>query len=138
MLTQDPDQLASELNAQYNRPISISVMRQVDEWPFLQTLGFQASLKDSSEMFLGLDDWTEQIEEYSSANPTQLGGPMSVIQKRVPMNSNVKAEMYEDETLGDVGDIFSTLPAFGQVFAVSPDELLASPTAAADKADQAG
>jgi hypothetical protein len=138
MLTPNPDQIASELNAQYSRPITISVMRRLDEWPFLQTLGFQASLKDSSEMFHGLEDFVEQIEDYSSANPTQLGGPMSVIAPRAPLNANVEREMYEDPTLGEVGLTFESLAGFGQVFAVSPDELQESPTAAADKVTSSG
>lgn len=115
----------------FERPIAVSVMAKTNSWPFLQELGFAGSLQHQRDTFHGLNDFKKQMSKYSSTNYL-LTAAWKVIQMLVPNNAEVSKLMYTDQSLGQVGTQFRQLQNFGQVFALSPDELQ-SPSAVNSK-----
>ena len=114
--------IATGYLASFEIPIGVSVMSKLTNWQYLQQLGFAGSLSKMSATFHGLGDFSFQMDKYSSTNAI-LRAAWKLIQPIVPFNAKVQALMYTDPVLGHVGQDFASLSNFGQVFAVSPDEL---------------
>lgn len=122
--------ISSGYLSSFERPIAVSVMSKITSWPFLQELGFAGSLQHQKNTFHGLNDFKSQLSKYSSTNYL-LASAWKVIQMLVPLNAEVSKLMYNDSSLGQVGNQFQQLQNFGQVFALSPAELQSPDTVSA-------
>ncbi len=103
-------------------PLGVSVMSKMTQWPFLQELGFAGSLTHMNQNFHGLNDFNEQMTDYSSTSGI-LEAAWAVIKQLVPKNPDVTALMFNSSTLGQVGKEFQQMSGFGQAFAITPDQL---------------
>jgi hypothetical protein len=121
-MSQVQNNIAAGYLSSFERPIAVSVMAKVSQWPFLQELAFAGTLSYHSQTFHGLQDFQTQMSTYSSTHPI-LQAAWSVIQSQVPNNASVATLMYIDPSLGQVGKQFQQLSNFGQVFALSPADL---------------
>jgi hypothetical protein len=123
--------LAAGYLSAFERPIGVSVMSKLLKWPFLQRLGHAGSLSYANTTFHGLQDFNVQMSEYSSTNAILITA-WNVIKQLAPLNPSVTAMMFTSPILGVVGNEFQSLTGFGEVFALSPDQLT-SPSAIASQ-----
>lgn len=115
---------------QFNRPIGISGMQKLQQFPFLQKLGYNGQLGSMKNDFHGLLDFKAQLTKYSSVSRT-LRLAWALIQAIVPNNVNISSLLISPPGLGQVGNLFQSVHNFGQVFALSPSDLTSPATVAA-------
>ena len=108
-------------NADLDKPISISVMTKLSQWAFQQELSYNAQLPYIAADFMGLQDAYSQLSVYSASN-TILQSAWNTIKNTYKLNLNVNKEMYVDSTLGQVGNLFLSIPNYAQVFTASSDD----------------
>jgi hypothetical protein len=121
-MSQVQSNIAAGYLSAYERPIAVSVMSKLTQWPFQQQLGFAGALSYHNATFHGLSDFKTQMASYSSTHWI-LTAAYAVIKYLIPNNASVAALMYPDAALGQVGNQFQSLQNFGQVFALSPTDL---------------
>lgn len=114
--------LAADYLAGFDKTLSISAMARLSVFPFLQKLGFAGQQGSLASNFHGLHDWVSQMRLYSSAHPV-LGLGWKAIEQIAQLNLKANAQTYTDPSLGQVGLLFRTIPNYGQVFAVSEQDL---------------
>lgn len=114
--------LAAGYLSGFENPIGVSVMAKLNQWPFLQRLGFSGTLTNLNQAFHGLGDFNNEMAEYSSTDDL-LELAWTVIRQIVPQNPIVSALMFNSSVLGQVGKEFQQMTGFGQAFALSPDQL---------------
>lgn len=119
----------------FENPLGVSVMAKLAQWPVLQRLGFAGSLGHLNQNFHGLTDFKNELTDYSSTSDL-LEAAWLVIKQVVPVNPVVSALLFSSPTLGQVGKEFQQLSGFGQVFAITPDQLK-QPTAIQSAVDSA-
>lgn len=107
--------------ADFDKPISISVMTQLSQWAFQQQLAYNAQLPYMAADFLGLQDAYDQLNIYSSSNSI-LQTAWKTIQNTLKLNLNVNKELYVDPSLGQVGILFQSIPSYAKVFTASSDD----------------
>jgi hypothetical protein len=99
----------------------------LNNWKFLQELGFAGQLKYLIQNFHGYQDFVDEMSAYSAANALVLGGPWaSIYPTPTSLKPSVSALTYEDPVLGQVGDEFLRLLSLGSVFAIAPTLLNSS------------
>jgi hypothetical protein len=135
MGTVSNDPAAVAYVASYDLPLSITVMSTSQQWAFQQLLAYNAMLPYISMDFHGLKDFYDQMSLYSITNAFQLSGPWNAIKTIAPLNLNIQDEMYVDPDLGLIGNLYSQLPGFGKVFAVSSTDDSSDITDAASSGD---
>lgn len=108
--------------ATFERPLGILTQRRLEQWSFLQELGYAGALAYLQTHFHGLDDFYDQMELYSSTHPV-LSTAWKTIKELAPLNLDVLKETATIPPLGLVGDEFLTVPELGLAFAISPDQL---------------
>jgi hypothetical protein len=124
MANGDPQaDIAASVAASFDRPIAVSVINKLDKFPFLQQLGYNGQLSFMAKGFLGLQDFYDELNLYSSSSAL-LRAAWSLIKQRVPLNLDMQENMFQDPVLGQVGNAFQQIVGFDQVFAVDPDQLL--------------
>jgi len=116
------DKMAADLGQNFDRPINVSVIEKTKKFSFLQELGFHGQLGFAKKMFHGLDDFDQQMTTYSGTIYI-LGAALASIKALIPLNMMVAKNLTVSRALGTVGNAFSKMVGFDQVFAVSPDEL---------------
>jgi hypothetical protein len=107
--------LGTSLNA-YGSPIEVVTIAKLTKWSNLQTLGHDASLKDSSLTFHGLKDARNQWDIYTQGNPNMLSAGWQAIKQMVLQNWEIMKTMVVDPTLGPVGPSVAEIPSMGAVF----------------------
>ncbi len=108
----------------FESPIGVYVTSKLNNWQFLQQLGFAAQLKYLAQNFHGYQDFVDEMAAYSAANAPALAGPWNFIYPMpTALKPNVNALMYEDPVLGQVGTQFLELLGLGAIFAIPPSQL---------------
>lgn len=125
------DDISDQYLQQFNRSIGISGMQKLSQFPALQQLGYNGQLGSIKNDFHGLSDFKSQMAKYSSASFT-LRVAWSLISAIVPNNVSIARMLTTVPGLGTVGQMFSSIHNFGQVFGLSSQDL-SSPAAVANK-----
>jgi hypothetical protein len=123
--SQVQDQIAEDYLKQFERPMSVSVMKKLKKWPMLQELGFNGQLGHMKETFHGLKEFNVHMDMYSQTHDI-LKRAWLVIKNLAPKNPFVALKLFFSQYLGNVGKLFKSIHNFEQIFAVNPDTLLRS------------
>lgn len=126
------DNVSDQYLEQFDRPIGVSGMQKLQEFPMLQQLGYNGQLSSMKNDFHGLQDFKDQMSKYSSVSHTLKIG-FTIIQAIIPNNPSIGRLLITSPGMGTVGKLFSTIQGFGQVFALTPSDL-ASPSSVSAKA----
>jgi hypothetical protein len=108
-------------------PINVIMIQQLSDWTTRQWITYWSIMECIREDFLGLDDWAQQIINYSAANPEFLSGPLSAISPPQIQNyyANALTAAKETPMLGsdiNVGLPLPTIVGFNEVFTLTPDQ----------------
>lgn len=125
-------QISDQYLQQFNRSIGVSGMQKLQSFPELQKLGYNGQLSHIKNDFHGLQDFKSQMDKYSSTSHT-LRLAWALIKYIVPNNVSISNLLFSAPGLGSVGKAFQSIHGFGQVFSLSPNDLL-SPAAVSAKA----
>lgn len=125
-------QVSNQYLQAFNLPIGVSGMQKLQQFPALQKLGYAGQLGSMKNDFHGLVDFNQQLAKYSTASGI-LGIAWSLIKYISPNNPNIARLLFTAPGLGTVGQLFQTIHGFGQVFALTPNDLT-SPAAVSAKA----
>ncbi len=90
-------------------------MTQLSQWSFQQELAYNAQLPYLAKDFMGLQDAYDQLAIYSATNGI-FTNAWNAIKSTVKLNLNVNKEMYVDPALGQIGDLFASVPGYAKVF----------------------
>lgn len=115
-------QVSNQYLQVFNLPIGVSGMQKLQQFPALQELGYAGQLASLKNDFHGLVDFNQQMAKYSSVSGL-LGIAWSLIKYISPNNPNIARLLFTAPGLGTVGQLFQTIHGFGQVFALTPDDL---------------
>lgn len=125
-------QVSTQYLKAFSLPIGVSGMQKLQQFPALQQLGYAGQLASIKNDFHGLVDFNLQMSQYSSVSG-MLTVAWSLIKYIAPNNANVGRLLFTAPGLGSVGQLFQTIQSFGQVFALTPNDLT-SPTKVSAKA----
>lgn len=126
------DEISDQYLQQFDKSIGVSGMQKLQSFPELQKLGYNGQLSHLKKDFHGLQDFKSQMDKYSSSHPI-LKIAWSLIKYLVPNNVSIQQLLFTAPGLGTVGNAFKSIHGFGQVFSLSPGDLL-SPSAVSAKA----
>jgi hypothetical protein len=116
------DNIAADYANKFNRPLSVSVIKKIDKWPYLQEMTYNGTLGHQKNDFFGVQDWREQITAYSLAHFT-LAKPLATIIAMTLKNKSILAKTISLSGLGNVGNMFSNLYGFARTFSVTSEDL---------------
>lgn len=125
------DQISNSYLQTFDRPLSVSAVDKLRQFPFLQELGYNGQLGHLKDNFHGLKEFNVQMDMYSQ-HPL-LKAAWTIIKYIAPKNPFITAKLFISSTMGSVGNLFQGLQGFDKVFSLSPDELK-DPTQIAAKA----
>ena len=125
------DQITNSYLQTFDRPLSVSAIDKLTQFPFLQELGFNGQLGHLKDNFHGLREFNYQMTQYST-HPI-LQAAWNVIKSIAPKNPFIAGKLFFSSSMGSVGNLFKGLQGFNKVFSLSPDELQ-DPTKIAVKA----
>ncbi len=117
------DQIADEYLKQFERPLSISAMKKLKEFPMLQELGYNGQLGHLKETFHGLKEFNKHMDMYSTTHPI-LKIAWKVIKSLAPKNPIVELLLFTSKSMGKIGTLFKSIHNFDKVFSVNTDEIL--------------
>lgn len=117
------DDIAKDVLREFDRPLDISAMKKLKQFPMLQELGFNGQLGFNKETFHGLQEFNIHMDMYSSTNLI-LKAAWTVIKSLAPKNPFVELKLFASGTLGKVGTLFKSVHNFDQVFSVNANGIL--------------
>lgn len=112
--------------ARFNRPISVHVVSQAQDWRARQRIDYEAGLGFLKQDFLGLKDWKEQIGLFSRASMA-LRIAYRVIRPLLTRNRHVLLKMMRHPRMGWVGRWLLRMTGMERVFLV-PQSILEKPS----------
>lgn len=116
------DNIADDYLAQYNLNLGVSAVNKIDQFSYIQELTYNGILSFLTANFLGLQDWSDQIQTYSQTNAI-LKVAYTAIQTLVDNNSITSRNLVNIDGLGEVGSAFESIQGFSKVFTLSDSEL---------------
>jgi hypothetical protein len=118
MPAQISDDLASSYLNSLNRPISVSVMNKLGQFPMYQELGYNGQLGFLKQDFHGLQEWYTHMGMYSSVHAILLSA-WAVIKALAPKNPFIALKLFVSSSMGTVGNAFRQIAGFSKIFAAT-------------------
>jgi hypothetical protein len=115
-------QLGDSYLAQFNLSLGVSATQKLQQFPFLQELGYNGQLSYMKKDFHGLKDFYTQLAKYSQSHPILLRAWALIIATALG-NATIGKLLFNAPGLGSVGKLFQGANNFGQVFSLSPQDL---------------
>jgi len=118
------DSIATLALAQYEIPVGVSIIPKGRDWASRQEMNYEAIKGLIKNDFLGLNDWADQINLYSSTNLTILKPAYTAIKALIPLNTRVEVTLAPDPASGlMVGQDLLTAVGLDEAFTIPQDIL---------------
>lgn len=126
------DATSQQYLASLNQALPISVLPKIRTFAMYQKLGYEGSLSETGSAFHSLQDFVTQMSTYSATNSIltaawatispsiQIPGAVTL---KSPQNPSIEAQLVRDPNLGVVGNLFSSIQNFSQVFSINPSQV---------------